>query len=112
MRKLNNRNCLNDIQSIQELLVRFVKMFKELYGPNQLTYVVHSFIHICRDVEHLNSRPHKFSCYKYENNNGKIVKNIRQKRNISQQVHNRAIANLKNISIAQRVISIHLKRSV
>lgn len=110
MRKLSLKNCLDDIQSIQQLLVEFVKEFRTLYGLNKGTYVVHSLIHICRDVQHFNLCPHKFSAYNYENNNGKIVKNIRLKRNIAQQIHNRAVENLKNISITNRNQSIQLQR--
>lgn len=81
MKKLCNQTCTNDITSIRSLLDQFVREFKDLYGLNKLTYVVHSLIHICDDVERYGCTQN-FSAYKYENNNGKITRNMRHAKNV------------------------------
>lgn len=98
MRKLGYKKHHYDIESIQNLLEKFVQQFKTLYGLNSLTYVVHSVIHLCDDVE-LYGIPENFSAYKYENNNNKIVQNIRHGKNVSQQIHNRSIERMNSLSI-------------
>lgn len=101
MRKLSAKNCTNEIESIRSLLVKFVREFKNLYGLNQLTYVVHSLLHLCDDAMKYGCTT-SFSAYRYENNNSKTVKSIRHKTNIAQQIHNRQIEKLNIISIAGR----------
>lgn len=78
MRKLSARNFINEIESIRSLLVKFVSEFKKLYGLNQLTYVVHSLLHLCDDALKYGCT-YSFSAYKYENNNSKIVRSIRHR---------------------------------
>lgn len=50
----------DDIPSIQKLLEKFVMEFKILYGLNQVTYVVHSLIHLCDSVIRY-GKPQQFS---------------------------------------------------
>lgn len=111
MRKMIDKRFLGEIQSIRGLIEKFVHEFKELYGLNQLTYVVHSLLHISDDVVEYGV-PRNFSAYKFENNNGKIIKNIRRKNQIAQQVHNRAVENLNVFSIPRRDASLKLEKSV
>lgn len=86
------------IASIKLLIQQFVRQFGTIYGIDHITYVVHIFLHLCDDVL-LYGSPQKFDAYKYENNNNKIVKNIRHGLNVPQQIHKRAIEKLAILSI-------------
>lgn len=99
MRKLCDKRFLTDIESIQALIEKFVKKYKELYGLANVTYVVHILLHLCNDVKLNGCCPQEFSAYTYENNNNKIVKNIRHGHNVCQQIHHRAIEKLNVFSI-------------
>lgn len=75
MRKLSRKNLTsNELQTIEAILIKFVKNFKAIYGLNKVTYVVHQLVHICDDYK---LHGHLKSAYKYENNCGKIVRNVR-----------------------------------
>lgn len=58
----DNQNNLSVIDQMQNLLERFEKDFKTLYGLNKVTYVVHSLIHICDDVKQY-GKVNNFSAY-------------------------------------------------
>lgn len=98
MRKLCDKRHHNDIESIQRMIENFVRQYKQLYGLNRLTFVVHNLIHLCNDVE-LYGPPKNFSTYKYENNNNKIVQNIRHGKNVAQQIYTRAIEAMNVLSL-------------
>lgn len=90
IRKLCDVRHHIDIENTQNSIEDFVRQYKNIYGLNRLTYVVHNLIHFCEDVK-LHGPPKNFSAYKFENNNNKLVQNIRHGKNVAQQIHNRAI---------------------
>lgn len=104
MRKLYDKKYHNDYESIQKMIEDFVRQFKQLYGLNRLTLVVHSLIHLCEDVK-LYGPPRNFSAYKYENNNNKLTRNIRHGKNVAQQIHNRALEAMNLLSPASEMSS-------
>lgn len=96
MKKLAQKNCLEEISKIRPLIKKFVVDFRKIYGLNKLTYVVHSLLHLCDDVEQHGSLQ---SAYRFENNSGKIVRKIKHGKNVAQQINNRVLERLKVISL-------------
>lgn len=89
-------------QSLRNLL----EISSVFNGLNQLTYVVHSLVHICDDIEEHSGVQ---NAYKYENNAGKIVKSVRHAKNVSQQIYNRAFEHLNTLTIPENNVSVQLK---
>lgn len=96
MKKLEKKNCIDEIEIVRPILKRFVIEFKSIYGLNKITYVVHSLLHLCDDVQYNGSLQ---NAYRFENNAGKILKSIKHGTNVAQQIHNRALERLKVMSL-------------
>lgn len=96
MKILAQKNCLDKISKVRPLLKKFVVDFRKIYGLNKLTYVVHSLLHLCDDVQQHGSLQ---SAYRFENSSGKIVRKIRHGKNVAQQLNNRVLEQLKVISL-------------
>lgn len=54
------------LESADKLAQIFVKQFAELYGPHNVSFNIHLFLHFAALV-HIHGPIHNFSCYKYEN---------------------------------------------
>lgn len=89
------------------MLFEFVDKFKTFYPLKKVTYVVHQLIHLCDDFRLYGSLK---SAYKYENNCGKIIKNVRNGKNVAQQIFNRNGEKLNMLSMPKKVIPIELKQ--
>lgn len=109
MKKLGRENRLDQIEIVRPLLEKFVTEFKSIYGLNKITYVVHSLLHLCDDVHIAHGSLQ--SAYRFENNAGKIVKTIKHRKNVAQQIHNRALERLKVISLTSKT-PIELKKKL
>ena len=79
----SRHNCLLDYAS--ELLEYFVKSFKTLYGPENMSHNVHNLLHLTEDVR--NHGPvHEFSAFPFENFLQSILKLIRKNDKPLQQI--------------------------
>lgn len=77
-----HRTC-NDYA--QQLLVKFVKHFGEIYGADQLVYTVHNVVHLPQDV--VNHGPlQSFSAFQFENYLGRLKRLVRKRNKVLEQV--------------------------
>ena len=71
-----------------ELLVKFVKGFKTLYGKEYVTYNVHNLVHLSEDAYKLGPLD-SFSAFDFENYMKFIKKLLRKNEKTLQQIHRR-----------------------
>lgn len=86
---------LNDckLKEAQDLLEQFVQDFHKYYKNEQLTYNVHSLLHLVADCE-LYGPIYEFSAYKFENKMGRIRGMVRSKNRKLEQIYNRSMENM------------------
>lgn len=82
------KNCLNNLECVQDMLNTFVQNFQFLYGENKISYNVHNLLHLPDCVRKFGNVD-KFSAYKFENYLQLIKKDIRQPTKILEQLNNR-----------------------
>lgn len=92
-RILNSK--LNDfkLNEAQIYLEQFVKDFHIFFKSEQLTYNVHSLLHLVADCK-LYGPVYEFSAYKFENEMGKIRAMVRSKYRKLEQIYNRTMENM------------------
>ncbi|KAF4520588.1 hypothetical protein B566_EDAN005999 [Ephemera danica] len=81
----------------RSLLNYFVKYFRNFYGHESLSYNVHNLIHICDDLEKLDTTLENTSAFKYENKLQSIKKSLRKHEHPLQQIVRRIEEN-KHVS--------------
>lgn len=84
----NPKNCLENNACAEELLVHFCDLFATLFGNENVSYNVHSLLHITEDVKkygHLDN----YSAFKFENYMQQIKKFVRKKSQPLEQINNR-----------------------
>ena len=82
------KDCEKNNECASDLLREFVKKFNELYGLENMSYNVHSLLHIAEDVKkfgHLDS----YSAFKFENFMQIMKKMVRKSVTPIQQIRNR-----------------------
>ena len=77
--------CFSQNQYAHQLLLFFLKEAEEIYGPEFLSYNVHSLIHLPDDVLRYGSLPN-FSAFPFENYMQTLKKLLRKSDNPLQQI--------------------------
>lgn len=80
--------CIKINDYAHNLLVYFVDNFKNLYGPEYMSYNVHNLLHLANDVKTFGSLD-KFSCFQFENYLRSIRKRIKNSGKPLEQLINR-----------------------
>ena len=71
-----------------QLLINFVKNFKQIFGPEFCCYNVHNLIHLAAECMRFGTLT-SFSCFKFENKLGKIRRLIKPSGHTLSQLNNR-----------------------
>lgn len=62
---------MNISSTVKNLLLHFVRTFKDIYGPHNVSHNVHALIHLVDNVRHFGTLD-CFSTFKFENYMQKI----------------------------------------
>lgn len=84
------KNFENNIAAAEDLLKLFVENFSVVFGPQNITYNVHSLLHICECVRQ-HGLLYNFSAYDFENHLQMIKKDVRKPTDILNQLHRRNV---------------------
>ncbi len=74
-----------DIDHAHEALELYVKSVQSLYGEDQMTYNVHSLLHLTKSVENLGPLWAQ-SAFMFENYNGYLLKQVKSSNAVPQQL--------------------------
>ncbi|XP_072751192.1 uncharacterized protein [Anoplolepis gracilipes] len=92
----NDNHIFEHIDFAEEVLYNFVKYFEKSYGKEEVTYNLHSLIHLVTDVRNLGNL-NTINCFPFENYLGKLKKLVRSSANPHAQLCRR-ISELFNYS--------------
>ncbi|KAL6416912.1 hypothetical protein ACFW04_011377 [Cataglyphis niger] len=96
-------DCFRNILYANQLLLYFVKMFKILYGNDNLVYNVHNLIHLSEDVKRYGSLD-TFSAFPFENYLKKLKQMLRKSEKPLFQLNNRINENARFAINSQNII--------
>lgn len=82
-------DCIRNNTLASELLTDFVKEFGVLYGYHNLSFNVHSLMHLSNDIMHFNCPLEGYSAFKFENFLQYLKKLSRNNYRVLEQIRNR-----------------------
>ena len=82
---LCNRLREQYIDTAEDMLKLFVERFKEIYGPSQITYNVHSMIHLAQDAR-WHGDLNTVNAFPFESHLGRMRKTLRRHGRVLQQL--------------------------
>lgn len=91
----NPTDCRYNNEYAHELLVHFVRAFKELYSEMYVTYNIHNLIHLHEDVKNHGCLD-MFSAFPFENYFQEIKQMLRKSAQPLQQLHRRLVEKSRN----------------
>lgn len=83
--------CMLNNELAEQLLIDFVGQMKQLYCPQNMTFNVHSLLHLTKDVMNLKNNSESFSAFKFENVMQVLKKLPKSGYRVLEQIHNRVI---------------------
>lgn len=85
----------NYLPIAKKISIKFVEVFKELYGEEHISYNVHSIIHLVDDVE-IHGNLNKFSAFPFETKLGQIKRQVKTGFKPLQQIARRTTEQFEN----------------
>lgn len=83
--------CLLNLTCAKNLINDFVGSYARLYSQEQMSYNVHSLLHLCDDVEFIGGPLDTFSCFKFENYLQTLKRLPRTGYRVLEQIANRIV---------------------
>lgn len=84
----HSKNCSFNNKCAAELITEFVQQFEPLYGKEQLSYIVHSLLHLANDVKEFGD-VNSYSAFKFKNYIQTLKKMVKKASFPIQQILNR-----------------------
>ncbi|XP_029670053.1 uncharacterized protein LOC115239595, partial [Formica exsecta] len=97
-------DCFRNNLYANQLLLYFVKMFKILYGNDNLVYNIHNLIHLSEDVKRYGSLD-TLDAFPFENYLKKLKQMLRKSEKPLSQLNNRINENARFATNSQNIIS-------
>lgn len=83
--------CVLNNDLAEQLLKDFVSQMGRLYGPQSMTFNVHSLLHLAKDVMNFKENSESWSAFKFENIMQVLKKLPKSGYRVLEQIHNRIV---------------------
>lgn len=100
--------CILNNDLAEQLLIDFVGQMGRLYGPQSMSFNVHSLLHLAKDVMNLKSNSESFSAFKFENVMQVLKKLPKSGYRVLEQIHNRIIE--RNFNLKPKIVTKKTKK--